>query len=570
MNERAVQRWLVPGLAMTILLIVLLFLFPFGSGYTTANEPLGPVLWTTWTTVSAGSQDYSYCLIVPILIVYLIFAKRSQLARAQVRGSTAAIGWILFGLLLFWIGSRAGKQYLGEAGIQVLLAGAVLWFWGGAMFRPLFFTWVFLAFAWPLPFMDSLVAFPMRMMVSFTAYHGLNLMGIPCLRQGTALFSAPDEAAGVPMGARFQIDIADPCSGIHSLFPLLMFCAIYGYLFLPRWWQQWTIFLSAFPFIVAGNVVRILLLVVGCITLGMPVALGTNEVPSMYHEGCGYAVFVVVLGLELLLAYGLMRSDPGQHKKRAQEIPREKASDPAVAAAEAPPRWRSGVMLGLAVLMLVIYGLTPGRYLPPEAGVVMSLPNQVVTPGFGNAKFYGVSAPVSEAELTILPKDTEFARKNYDDFRGHSIFFSIVLSGQQQYTIHRPEVCLTAQGWQIGKEEDVPVHVASGHDLMVRCLHIHSESLGENGESRPVDGLYMYWFVADNMTTPSHITRNWWSSWDRVLYNRDHRWAYITAMSAITESTRADGLNEAQTRAMLREFIAQVVTVIQKSETPKS
>ena len=41
---------------------------------------------------------------------------------------------------------------------------------------------------------------------------------------------------------------------------------------------------------------------------------------------------------------------------------------------------------------------------------------------------YGDAAPVSEVEHRVLPKDTEFSRKNYDDFHDHNIFFSIVTS----------------------------------------------------------------------------------------------------------------------------------------------
>ena len=557
----------MPLLSSLLLLAVLFFLFPFASGSTTTNTPLGPMLWSTWTTLESGAQDYSYCLLVPLLIAYLIFAKRVQLGRLPVHGSTAALGWILLGLAVFWLGSRSGKQFLGEAGIQLLLLGLILWFWGRSLFRPLFFPWIFLVFAWPLPFMDSLVAFPLRLMVSHLANGSLNLIGIPCLQHGTALISAPDPAHGLPLGARFQIDIVDPCSGIHSLFPLLMFSAIYSHLFLSRRWQQWTLFFSAFPLILIGNVVRILLLVGGCLAWGSTIALGTNETPSSYHEGCGLAVFVVVVGLELLLAYLLMRID-----RRGRKI---EAGSPQAngtgAGADAVPLWRSGMVIGLVALMLAVYAVAPQRYLPPQAGVVMELPTRVILPDLHpGGTFFGLPAPVSEAEHTILPPDTEFARNNYDDFHGHTVFFSIVLSGLQQYTIHRPEVCLVAQGWTVKRTEDVPIRLASGHPLMVRCLFLHADALPGNGDHPSMDALYMYWFVAEEKTTPSYITRNLWSSWDRVLHNRDHRWAYITAMSPITLETRPDGLNEAQTRDMLAAFIGRILPAVQKSERDAS
>jgi exosortase len=575
----SLRRWIAPILVTSILLVVLFFLFPFGSGYLTINRPFGPDLWSKWTTLSPGGRDFTYCPFALVLGAYLIFTRRLELSRAPLRGDTAAIFWIILGLLLFWIGSRVGKYLPGYAGIQLVLLGAILWFWGGAVFRLLAFAWVFLIFTWPLLFMDSFLAFPLRMVVSDLSYHGLNLVGIPAIQHGTALLSAPDQATGLALGSRFQIDIANPCSGVKALMPLLMFSVIYGYFFLPRRWQQLTIFCSALPLIVIGNCVRILLLVIGCITLGTEMALGTNKNPSAYHEGCGYAVFVVFLGLELLLAYGLIaleqyrskRQTPAPQGQEVQAItPEVVALAPLMIARGADVAWwRSGVVLGLAAIMLVVHALGPSHYLVSEAGVVMGLPDQVVMPILNNATLYGIPATVSESELNLLPKDTEFARKNYVDFGSYNIFLSIVLNGtHEQFSLHEPEICLVAQGWRIDKEEDVSIRLASGHDLVVRSLLIHTQTLGKDGENQSTDAIYMYWLVAENMTTPSHTMLTRLSSWDRFLHYHNPRWAYVIVLSPITQSRRVDGLNEAQTRKMLQEFICQVVPVIQKSEIP--
>jgi exosortase len=575
----SLRRWIAPILVTSILLVVLFFLFPFGSGYLTINRPFGPDLWSKWTTLSPGGRDFTYCPFALVLGAYLIFTRRFELSRAPLRGDTAAIFWIILGLLLFWIGSRVGKYLPGYAGIQLVLLGAVLWFWGGAVFRLLAFAWVFLIFTWPLLFMDSFLAFPLRMVVSDLSYHGLNLVGIPSIQHGTALLSAPDQATGLALGSRFQIDIANPCSGVKALMPLLMFSVIYGYFFLPRRWQQLTIFCSALPLIVIGNCVRILLLVIGCITLGTEMALGTNKNPSAYHEGCGYAVFVVFLGLELLLAYGLIALEQHRSKRQTPAPQRQEVQTITPEAAALTPLmiargtdvawWRSGVVLGLAAVMLVAHLLTPGHFQYPEAGVLMSLPDQVVVPCLNDATLDGIPARISESELTMLPVSTEFVRKNYVDFGGHNIFLSIVLNGvDEQFSLHDPEDCLVAQGWHIDKEEDVPLRLASGHNLVVRSLLIHTQSLGKFGENQSIKRLYMYWLVADNMTTPSHTMRSLLSSWERILHNRDPQWAYIIVTSPITQSMQADGLNEAQTRLLLQEFIGQVAPVTQRSEMP--
>jgi len=577
---------LIPGISIGLLFAVLLFLFPFDTGYSTVRDPFGLALWATWRNPTPDGQDYTYCLLVPLIVAYLIYDKRSQLTRTPISGRNGAIFLIVLGLCLFWIGSRAGKQYIGCAAVQILLAGVIFWFWGGAIFRRLLFVWAFLVFAWPLPFVDSAIAFPLRMLVASSAFHVLNFIGIPSIQNGTALLSASNPAAGLQLGDRFQIDIANPCSGINSLLTLLMFSVVFGYFCLKRAWQRWMIFLSAIPFTIIGNVIRILLLVIGCITWGSAFAIGTNETPSSFHEDCGLAVFAVVLGLECLLGFLLIVierrfSRPSRRKALSPNLVDK--TPPAMLGGQSPPAdrqpshgtipgWRSGVIFGLAAVMLVVAWTNPPPYLPPQAGVLMNLPEQVTLakPDGDGDEFFGATAPVSDVEHNILPKDTQFARKNYNDLHGHNVFFSIVLSGLQQYTIHPPQVCLVAQGWNILKEENVPIHLSSGHDIVVRNLTIQSEAIDAHKMRHLIQAYYMYWYVADGISTPSSTTRNWLSSWDRVVHNRDHRWAYVIAMSPITASFRPDGLNDGQTRQLLSDFIRAIVPSFQKSEMPES
>ena len=570
-NWTILQPWLFPSVATALLFAVLLFLFPYNSGDSSMNSPLGVALWNVWTTSGDdASQDHSYCLLVPLMLAYLAYEKGSQIARMPARGDSRALIPIAVGLILFWIGSRAGKQYVGCAGIQILLFGIINWFWGGAVFRRLLFAWAIVCFAWPLPFLDTAVAFPLRMIVSHTAYYTLNLIGLSTVQSGTALFSAPT-ASGLALGSRFQIDVADPCSGLHSLLPLLMFSSFYCYFFLSKRWQQWIVFFSAIPFTIAGNVVRILLLVVGCVLWGSTFAVGTNDEPSLYHEICGFVVFVIVLGLECLFGMMLMRLSGTQSKAPGVLAEKSPGSGQALAPGEAPPfwqipAWRSGAIFGLALVAMAVYVVTPPVYLPSEAGVLMTLPEQINVPNLDGGHFYGDPAPVSEVEHRMLPKDTEFSRKTYDDFHDHNVFFSVVLSGVQQYTIHPPEICLVAQGWTITGQEDIPIDLASGHQLVVRNLSLQRDVLNGQQQHVLVKAYYMYWYVADNLTTPSHLTRNWISSWDRVVHNRDHRWAYVIAMAPITQTIRPDGLNADQTRDMLKNFIRQIVPTFQKNE----
>jgi exosortase len=560
------HRWWIPIATIAALFAVLLFLFPYNSGDTSLNTPLGPALWAIWTNSGGDTDtDHSYCLLVPLMVAYVLWDQRKVLAALPARGTSIGLVWILLGLLCFWLGARAGKQYLGFVGIQLLLYGLVCWFWGGAMFRKLFFAWAIIGFAWPLPFLDTAVAFPLRMLVSHSAYHVLNAIGVPTLQSGTALVSAATGSHA--MGDRFQIDVADPCAGLRSLLPFLMFSSFFCYFFLPKAWQKWVVFLSAFIFAIAGNIFRIVMLVMGCLLWGSAFAVGTNDAPSSYHEGCGFAVFVVGLGLECLFGYLVISADRRWSKSPAASAGRKATGATVPDEPDATiPGWRSGTVLGLAVAMILLFLVSPPVFLPTEAGVVMDLPDQVKLSGLDGGDFFGSPAEVSDVEHKLLPKDTEFERKNYDDYHEHRIYFSIVLSGLQQYTIHPPEVCLVAQGWTIAGHEDIPIDLQSGHRLVVRNLSLQRDVLDSEQHRHTIKADYMYWYVADNLTTPSHLERNLMSSWDRVVRNRDHRWAYVIAMSPITDTLISGGMTADDTRNMLTAFIRQIVPTFQKSE----
>ena len=100
------------------------------------------------------------------------------------------------------------------------------------------------------------------------------------------------------------------------------------------------------------------------------------------------------------------------------------------------PLWRCGVVLLLTVVVGLTYWFNPPLKVQSKAGVVMNLP---VTIG----DFFGKEGQITQTEHELLPKDTEFARKYYQDSHGNQIECSIVLSGAEQRSIHRPEGCLT-------------------------------------------------------------------------------------------------------------------------------
>ena len=193
-----------------------------------------------------------------------------------------------------------------------------------------------------------------------------------------------------------------------------------------------------------------------------------------------------------------------------------------------------------------------------EAGIVMRLPDQV-GPWRGeellfcsrrqcNASFMArqlqdrttcpqCGAPLSNmtwGERDMLPSDTQLVRKHYTlSVADEGLHASIVLSGNDRSSIHRPQVCMTAAGHEIARERVIRIPL-EGRDepLEVMVLDMVKPLARADGAPAAYTSYYAYWFVGKDRETASHLARMAWMGYDRVFRGVSHRWAYIALAGA--------------------------------------
>jgi EpsI family protein len=227
------------------------------------------------------------------------------------------------------------------------------------------------------------------------------------------------------------------------------------------------------------------------------------------------------------------------------------------------PKW--SWIIAFLVICAAVAGFTKITTRPnviPEAGVSMDLPESVMG-------MSGEELEISEAELLILPEDTEFAKMNYTDGTGNSISCQIVLSGGDRRSIHRPEACLPGQGWNMLSTQPHEVELSNGRSLTVQKLRLSREVEVAPGHRRTLPMLFLYWYVGSDLTTHDQIQRILRSNIDLLLHNRVHRWAYVIVSAPILQGFIPDGLDEQQTLERLERFIRESVPQFQKSEMPR-
>jgi hypothetical protein len=221
------------------------------------------------------------------------------------------------------------------------------------------------------------------------------------------------------------------------------------------------------------------------------------------------------------------------------------------------PITRIIVVIVLALATMLAFKFTASVNTASQSGVFMDLPEQV-------GGFIGKDEEPSAGEKFVLPQDTEIVKKQYTDAAGNILNANIVLAGAEKRSIHRPELCLPAQGWSINREQVIPVKLADGRTISIMQVSISRTVETSPGVTHPLSSYYDYWFVGNGITTPYHMTRLLINSWDRIVHHRNHRWAYIAVGAPILEGFKPDGKNAEETEKMITEFIAQMAPSVMK------
>jgi len=517
---------------------------------------------------SSFNGEWLFCYVVPFICGFLIHLKRDELRRLPLHGEWAGLAVTGVGLLFYWVGYKADTGYAGFFAAQFVIAGLIILLGGWRWMRLLFFPWLFLAFMWPMFPIEERVVGKLRLLTAGLSGELLHLMGIDIIREGTSLSSASDAARNLRQGELFQLDVAEPCSGVRSLYSLLMVGALYGYLSLKRTLPRLVLFASAVPLAIMGNIVRMVLLAIGSIWFGAEFAVGRNlgagqQEMSTYHTLCGYAVFAVAL----VGMFGLCSLLERSHWKALKNL--KKRAGAKGAASEAggfdSPR-RIFLMSGAAIAVAIAgIGICAGTNVNPtvaEPGVVMELPLQ-----FG--KYQGIPHDMTAIERNILDPGVDLARNQYISADQKMVVATVIRSGLGKRTLHRPEVCLPGQGWNITDSMPIPIKLANGRTIEATLLRMFRDIETAQGQRMRVRALNIYWYIgSDGTTSPDYYDHIRISYFDAVFKNLTHRWAMASFFLPIAEADIgiANPMSEAIALEDLRDFASQIAPDFMKGE----
>lgn len=166
--------------------------------------------------------------------------------------------------------------------------------------------------------------------------------------------------------------------------------------------------------------------------------------------------------------------------------------------------------------------------------------------------------------LGTLPKDTSFGQRRYTAPDAFVLDLRVVLMGRDRTSMHKPQLCLTGQGWHIddAASAETSVHIQRPYEYELPVVELVAHSV--DAQNQPLSGVYVYWYVADDAVSASTsgLQRMYWMAAKLLRTGVLQRWAYVSCFAACRPGQEAATFNR------LKSFIAAAVPEFQLYPRP--
>ena len=250
---------------------------------------------------AAGSQLFSYILLVPFVSAYLLYLRRDQLPKNYVADLPLAIVFLTVGLgVMAFTYSSIGLAPADNGHLVLLtlsflscLAAGGFFFFGRGWMRAAAFPLTYLIFMVPMP---DAMADALETASKYASAEVTNLLfhlsGTPFLRAGL-IFQLPN----------ITIEVEQECSGIRSSWVLLMTSILAANLFLKTRWRRFALVAFVIPLAILRNGFRILVIGLLCVNVG------PQMIHSLIHRRGGPLFFMLSLIPFFLVLWWLRKGD---------------------------------------------------------------------------------------------------------------------------------------------------------------------------------------------------------------------------------------------------------------------
>ncbi|WP_227271808.1 VPLPA-CTERM-specific exosortase XrtD [Roseobacter weihaiensis] len=351
----------------------------------------------------------------------------------------------------------------------------------------------------------------------------LQLMSVPVFLDGNI----------IDLGV-LKLHVAEACSGLRYLFPILSFSYIFAVLYKGPMWHKAVLLISAAPITVLMNSVRIA--VAGVIAQ----RYGVEWLDGFTHFFEGWVIFISCILILFLLAWIMLKL---QREKmsltEALDLETDGLGTQAMRLRLVQPSRAlvfSGVFMIAAALSL--------QAMPERGMTKIERDSFVLFPRqLEDWSQVGRATKLSPGIENVLGAD-DYHQVNFAVSEGTPLvgLFMAWYDDQSQGGVHSPEICLPGAGWEIAWLERTDISQTMGTDTPFEI----NRAIIQKGEARM---MVYYWFQQKSRKIAWDFEAKWWLMVDGIRTGRtDGALVRLTTIIAPDEE-------EAQAEARLKSML---------------
>ena len=479
------------------------------------------------------TPEYSHGPLIPLISLYLFLRERRQIEPITgQKNPKPGLALIAFSLALGVFGTLIAIPDVVTYALILWVGGVMLtvlgWEQGKRHWAPV----LHLIFMLPLPqILYWQLTIQLQLISSELGVWFIRLADVPVFLEGNI----------IDLGV-YKLQVAEACSGLRYLFPILSFSYLMAILYRGPYWHKVVLFALAAPLTVFMNSVRIG--IVGILVN----AYGIEHAEGFLHVFEGWVIFGACIALLFLTALVLQKltRDP-KPLRDVVDLDTDGLGAEAAQALHIAPSKGLITALGLSALITTAFLVVPApERVTPERQIFASFPRQI-------GDWTGQATSLDPAVEQTLGA-TDYLNATYihpDDGTGVSFFAAWYANQTEGSGIHSPEVCLPVGGWEVFSLAASPV---SFPDTVYGDFQLNRAVI-EKGLSRQ---LVYYWFDQRGQRMTSDYAAK-----ASVVYDSLTRGRSDGAMVRFVTPIGADE-DEATADARLQTFMAEVLPHLPK------
>ena len=433
-----------------------------------------PIYWLGFKSLGAAwiTPEYSHGPLIPLISLYLFLR---ELRKAPAIDPTKSVNRIpgiiviVLGLVLGIFGNLVKIPDIVTYALIIWVGGLVLTGFGWERGKRHQLPVLHLIFMLPLPqFIYWKLTIVLQLISSELGVWFIQLAGVPVFLEGNV----------IDLGV-YKLQVAEACSGLRYLFPILSFSYLFAILYRGPFWHKVVMFLAAAPLTVFMNSFRIGM-------IGVLVnSYGISQAEGFLHFFEGWVIFGACIGMLFLMAVLLQRLTPSPLGLR-DTIDLDTDGLVLQASRFLAIGTSRGVIIATIVSATIaaafVFTPAPDRIVPDRDNFAL-FPRQI-------NDWNSYTIPL-EPEVAEVLGATDYINAIYSqagEQTGYVNFFAAYYDKQTEGSgIHSPEVCLPVGGWEVFSIEPALISIPNTvyGDFKVNRAVI------EKGLSRQ---LVYYWF----------------------------------------------------------------------------